>query len=94
MLNNEPNPWSKIPKNKNAIPVFTDPDIKRIFLWAYDQDKNPCLLLEIKDSRTKIPEKNMFPSLRGVLITDLINVRKYIIIRLLEVQQLDIFSEF
>ena len=94
MLNNEPNPWSKIPKNKTAIPVFTDPDIKRIFLWAYDQDKNPCLLLEIKDSRTKIPEKNMFPSLRGVLITDLINVRKYIIIRLLEVQQLDIFSEF
>ena len=89
----EKNPWSKIPPGKKAIPVFTDPKIKRRFLWAIDQEKNHCLLFELQKIDTIIPPKKDLPKLKGLVISELVSNKRFLKITLLDIQQLEIFSE-
>ena len=90
---NEKIPWAKIPPGKKAIPVFKDPKIKKRFLWAIDEDKNHCLLFEAKEENTAIPPKKDLPKLRGLSISELSSNKRFLKITLLDIQQLEIFSE-
>ena len=67
----ENNPWGRIPEGKKAIPISTDPNISRRFLWALDEEKNPSLLFEAKEDSTLIPSKNKLPKLKGIAINEL-----------------------
>ena len=90
---NEKNPWAKIPPGKKAIPVFTDPKIKKRFLWAIDEEKNHCLLFEFSENNIVIPSKKDLPKLRGLSISELTSKKNYLKITLLDIPQLEIFSE-
>ena len=74
----ENNPWRKIPEGKNAIPVSTDPNISRRFLWALDEEKNPSLLFEAKEDSTVIPPKNKLPKLKNYKLDSVIKGDKKI----------------
>ena len=89
----ENNPWRRIPEGKKAIPVSTDPNISRRFLWALDEEKNPSLLFEAKEDSTVIPPKNKLPKLKGIAINELSSKKRFLKITLLERQQIEIFAE-
>ena len=89
----ENNPWGRIPEGKKAIPISTDPNISRRFLWALDEEKNPSLLFEAKEDSTVIPPKNKLPKLKGIAINELSSKKRFLKITLLERQQIEIFAE-
>ena len=89
----ENNPWGRIPEGKKAIPISTDPNISRRFLWALDEEKNPSLLFEAKEDSTLIPSKNKLPKLKGISINEISSKKRFLKITLLERQQIEIFAE-
>ena len=74
----ENNPWGRIPEGKKAIPISTDPNIARRFLWALDEENNPSLLFEAKEDSTVIPSKNKLPKLKGIAINELSSKKRFL----------------